>query len=138
TAANYSEIIIVITGEATAALALQLQLNGVSGTAYVYNGQRTTNAALTSVSATGQAQFVPLSATAISAANDTFFAEIHIPLSDTTGAKLSGFSFAADGITNSYMEDFTFQVNGGPTITSITTKTSTSTWKANTRITTIG
>src|SRR6185312_4772045 len=135
TAANYTKVIITIEGEISAALALYLTINGAS-TGYMYNGARMTGAAVTAVGASSQAQWVVLSNTTLSAAGDTFSCTIEFDLGDTTSSKIGGFSKGGDHITNGYLEEYNLSGTAGPTITSITVATSTSTWKASTRITT--
>ncbi len=132
---KYSEIIIIMDGEASATFALQLVVNSVEGTSNYSRGFSYTGSAVASVISDGASQLQIYSA--IGGAYQ-FAAEIHLYLNDINIKDILGQSTCHEGQAIK-TEQYGLAVQTTATsITSIEMKTSTSTWKAGTKISIYG
>lgn len=135
--ATYSEIWVVIEGAATAALALQMQLNGDTAANYSENGYRI-NAAPAQVilQNLGQTQLTLLTATVLAGAYD--FSGISKITRNPLNNRYTQHSEFSCQLALEHEKYYGRHVAAAQAISSITVKTSISTWITGTRITTYG
>lgn len=137
---TYSKIIVVIDVKVNAALALLMRLNSSANALYTYAGHRQTTTATTTISANSQTSQSIASATILSDDNGVV-GEVSImnTQNETQGERLAGFSkFEQVGGTMANESLGWMLDEAHSTITAITILTSTSTWKAGSRITVYG
>jgi len=135
---DYTRIIVQTSGLTTAALALQMQLNGIV-ISYFSQRLRSAAAALTALQQSNVAFWEILSSTALNAASRQFITITEIMLNDPAFAN-EGFLCLMKGealLTHEQGGGYNDENNVGP-IDSITTFTSASTWAAGTLISTYG
>ncbi len=126
-----SELQLILDGETTAALVLQITINGSTNSKYRYTGSQIIGTTETLVNATADAA-LQICPTAIINAVRQFFGVIHIGLT-TGGSNFPQIHGHMASISRYY--DFSADLNEAHTnISSIEVITSTSTWKIGTRL----
>ena len=135
---NYSNFIVIVQGGATAALQLQLVINGNTTSNHHYNREYYTGGSV-AVTAVADEDFFELASTNIIAGTNAFYAIIEIEMNDNDE------SYALMRSTSQAYAQLRWEryygLQGGIStgdLSSITIKTSTSTWIAGTRICTYG
>lgn len=130
---KYSEIIVKITGRATLAFALQMQLNGVTSTTYDLEQLKVIGATVTGVSLGVQTSVELASTSLINTANRRFATEVSIRHS-LTQTRFDGLYKSVGNTVGFETGAFGTSFSSVGKLTGITIKTSTSTWLVNTKI----
>ncbi len=136
---TYDLIIIYISGINTAALALELIINGIV-TGYYNDGQRTGGGTITALDENNLAHWVIASATILDTTVDQFNIIVEIQIPDPSiVAGTEQFGMHSRAITSRQKTEIkSGSVIAGNEITSIKIETSTSTWVLGTKINTYG
>lgn len=130
---KYSEIVINISGRITAALQLELLVNGL-GTSYYQYGDKNLTGTHTSLNLQNQAKFVLMDSAILGTADRSFSGQVKLQLNkDILTQGLLGFMSRMGSFDGSY-ESAGLNNNAVTAITSITIQTSASTWKKDTLI----
>lgn len=137
---DYSEFIVLIHGQASASFILQMKINGDSGTKCGSIGSRF-NTTYTGLSQLNTSQYQLLTALLIGAGGDNFGGRISIQTSDSR----AGLTPEVHALSHMYGTSVAYEVmahnargSANSDLASIEIKTSTSTWKIGTRISTYG
>lgn len=135
---DWTKIIVLFSGETTATLQLQARINGLTSANYFSNGVRMFAGAITAITQTSIGFWEILSATLISAfrqVRSTWEIQLTDPLIANEGYVGS---INAGQILGGEIRSIFQNVNDVGPIDSLTTLTSTSTWKTGTVISTYG
>jgi len=137
---TYSKIIVIIQGECSGALALEMVLNGANSTDHFSNGQRLVDGAATDINLAEADEFQIADATLLGGDTAVFFAQVQIPLLVGTSGSNGFRSTTNAGFNNASYQNMAHTQGPGvlAPINSIKIQTSTSTWKAAAVITTYG
>ena len=130
TKSTHSMIYIVFDGAATASLALQMQINGLTTSLYDTNGFKADCSAITNISAMAAAQFQLASSTMLSGTPTECSGQAYLFFHNSGVSGRSNFLNAQAPKE----EQYSHRHQSATTITSITLKTSTSTWVSGTKI----